>query len=167
MRVATGQRLKAARNNPKTQAKLASYLTSDRNPFRNPAVRARAQATLAAKGWQNLKGGNGTGPTIPQATLHELLGPPWKLELVIKTGMPRGSGYPQHYKADIGHPALKIAVEVHGKGHGKNGNARDRKKKAFLESRDWTVIWIWNEEILSDPSGTLRRIQAIISPTAS
>lgn len=152
---------------PDVQAHLAAYLTSDRNPFRDPAVRAKAQATLAAQGWANLNGGNGREPTIPQATLHALLGPGWTTELTIRTGMSRGSGFPPAYKADIGHPELKVAIEVHGTGHGKTGNPLDRKKRALLESLGWTVLWTWNEQILGDPCGTLRQVQETISQMVS
>jgi hypothetical protein len=144
---------------------MAAYLASDRNPFKDPVNRTKAHATLASQGWPQLTGGNGTGPTIPQATLHGLLGPPWELELPIRTGKSKGSGYPTCYKVDIGHPGGKTAIEVHGKGHGKNGNLSDRKKRGLLESLGWTVLWIWNTEILNDPSGTLKRVREITSPT--
>jgi len=147
---------------------MREYLGSDRNPFKNASfteISAKAQAVLAAQGWPQLRGGNGTGPTIPQVTLHKLLSTPWELELVIRTGMPKGSGYPPCYKVDIGHPDLKIAIEVHGNGHGRTGNRRDRKKRDLLESLGWIVLWIWNKQILQDPSGILRQVQETISQT--
>lgn len=163
----TDRQRAAARQNiiKARQAVSPDYLSSDRNPFFDPAVRQKSRETNAARGWPQLTGGNGTGPTIPQAMLHKALGDGWQLELAIRTGMGKGSGYPGAYKADISNRAQKIVIEVHGKGHSKSGNARDRKKRDLLESLGWTVLWIWNTEILNDLSGTLRRIRVTISPT--
>lgn len=101
--------------------------------------------------------------------LLEALGSPWELEYPV-SGWPRTQGYPASYKLDLGHPTRKVGIEVHGRGHGKKagpGTERDRKKRAFLEERGWKVLWVWNEEILTDLSGTLKQLQATISPTGS
>lgn len=166
-REASAQNARKASSSPK----FREYVESERNPFRSlsPESRAKAHAKLAAQGWPNLRGGNGTGPTIPQASLHRLLSTEagWELEIVIRTGQPKGSGYPPAYKADIGNRALMTAIEVHGKGHGASGTAGDWKKRRLLESLGWTVLWFQNREILSDPCGTLRRVREITSPITS
>ena len=151
---------------PDVQAKLHVHLHGPGNPFLDPEVRKRAHETNAARGWPQLRGGNGKGPTVPQQKLHALLGTGWQMELAISIS-PRLPGLPLFYKVDIGHQGLMAAIEVHGKGHGKRGTPEDHRKRDFLESRGWMVLWVWNEEILNDPSGTLRRLQATISRAGS
>jgi hypothetical protein len=157
---------KASQASPRTR----EYLASDRNPFRGSTgdpIRRRGQATNAANGWPGLTGGNGRGLTIPQELLLRQLGEGFIPECSVSLG-PKAPGYPTNYKLDLGNPELKIGIELHGESHrGITGRARDEKKRLKLESLGWTVLAFWNEEILNDLSGTLRRIQETTSRTAS
>jgi hypothetical protein len=154
---------------PDVAEKLAQHLTGPGNPFLDPAVRARGQATSAARGWPSLRGGNGTGLTVPQAVLLAALGSGWEAEYPVK-GWGRLPGYPACYKLDLAQSETMTGIEVHGKGHGQvhgHGSPKDQKKRQFLESRGWTIAWIWNEEILTNLSGTLRRLRETTLPTES
>lgn len=94
-------------------------------------------------------GGNGRGPTEPQRQLSLALGPEWVLELVVPTKIPRGEGYPTHYKIDLAHPAHMIAIEVDGPSHASFAvRERDEKKDAFLQERGWSVLRVSNAEAL-------------------
>lgn len=154
------------RHLPEVQRKLQAHLQGPTNPFRDPQVQQRAHATLRAKGYPQLNGGNGRGPTLPQQMLCEALGTGWVLEHIQGTS-PRPPSYPTHYKIDIANPQSMIAVEVHGRGHGRHGIPTDHKKRKYLESRGWTVLWVWNHEILDDLSGILKRVRETTSPTVS
>jgi hypothetical protein len=99
--------------------------------------------------------------------LWEALGTAWVLEYPV-FGWGRIPNFPTTYKLDIACPEHRIGIEVHGKGHGKIdglGNPKDRKKREFLQLRGWTILWVWNEPILSDLSGTLRLLRETTSLT--
>ena len=148
--------------NPEFVAKLRAYLHSERNPFRDPATREKGEAALRAKGYSMLNGGNGTGRTRPQKMLAELLG--WEIEYVVRTGMPRGSGYPTHYKLDIAHPQAMLAVEVDGQSHhSKSRMAQDVKKDEFLEHLGWIVVRVRNEDVLQSCEAIARSILSLMS----
>lgn len=136
--------------------RLKEYLASDRNPLRDPRVRARAHAACAVLGWPMLDGGNGK-LTRPQKLLAALLG--WEVEVSIPTKAAPRSGHPSNYKVDVGNAKLKIAVEVDGKSHAsKVARLRDGKKDALLRSLGWKVIRLKNEEVMRDPLACARRV---------
>jgi hypothetical protein len=148
--------------NPRFVARLQEYLHSDRNPFLNDAVRAKARDTLVADGYSMLNGGNGTGLTVPQRMLADRLG--WPTEFIVRTKMPPGSGYPSHYKVDIADPTSLVGVEVDGHSHALVRRAAlDVKKDEFLESLGWLVIRVTNREVMEDCEG---RAQHIVSLTS-
>lgn len=142
------------------QEKLAAHLFSDNNPFKNPLVRQKAHKTLAKRGYPQLNGGNGRPPSNPQSMLAKRLG--WKMEYVYPTKR-YGMGYPTHYKIDIANPDLMIAIEVHGCGHLTKGvKEKDIKKQLFLESKGWTVLTFWNQEILDNLEDVISRVQLAV-----
>jgi hypothetical protein len=103
-----------------------------------------------------VRGGNGRGPSVPQAMLADALG--WRMEFVVLTNEPRGSGYPSHYKIDIANPFAKIAIEVDGNSHSSLARrAQDEKKDSFLVSRGWLVLRFSNREVMENLSACVRR----------
>jgi hypothetical protein len=152
------------RISPEGQAKLSEYLHSDRNPFRDPAVRAKAQAALREKGYSMLNGGNGRDLTVPQKLLAARLG--WATEVVVPTG--RKSPYPHAYKIDVASPELMIAVEVDGESHkSKTAKTRDSRKDNLLRSLGWTVLRFWNAEVLDETDRVVRQIMEAVGSTTS
>jgi hypothetical protein len=156
--------------------RTASKRMKERNPMHNPETRAKVSATLKAMGWcPPVRGGNGRGVTEPQAALSELL--EWPTEVVVRTKMPRGSGYPPNYKLDIGEPDLMVGIEIDGFSHcSKERQAQDAKKEDLLSSLGWTVLRFTNEEVMGDLGGCARTVVSTIwkskattttSPTAS
>lgn len=113
-------------------------------------VAAKVSASLRLLGCKpTLRGGNGSGPTLPQKLLFEALEGEWKLELVVIT-QGTALGYPSCYKIDIGDEARKIGIEVDGESHRSNKiRQKDIKKAAFLAGRGWKIIRIKNNEILT------------------
>lgn len=112
-----------------------------RNPMRDPVTRAKAAASLSALGktpW--LMGGNGRGPTKPQAMLANLLG--WPMEVPVTNGR-------SVYLIDIANQALKIAVEVDGNSHNTAKQKRiDRHKEKRLASLGWCVLRFTNKQVM-------------------
>jgi hypothetical protein len=158
--VAAAEAMRRNWENPAFVESLRTYLKSDRNPFRDPATRAKSEAVLRAQGYSMLNGGNGTGLTVPQRLLSEELD--WPTEFIVRTRMPRGSGYPTHYKLDIANPAEMIAVEVDGHSHTLKDRIRqDVKKDEFLESLGWLVVRIKNEDVLENCPRVARDILSL------
>lgn len=138
----------------RTNRKYASQRMTERNPMRNEASREKMRATLLEMKHQpRERGGNGTGPTVPQARLAELLG--WPMEVVFKTGYPRVKGGPPgHYKLDIANEAAKVAVEVDGGSHCSLARREsDRRKDEILAGAGWLVLRFSNAAVLADPEG--------------
>jgi hypothetical protein len=140
----------AAQTMAATNRKHASARMTQNNPMRDPEARAKMSATLKAIGHQpRERGGNGRGPTVPQAMLAEALD--WPIEVVVRTGCSgrEGLGYPAHYKLDIANEFLKVAVEVDGPSHGSlERRQQDAKKDAFLRGIGWTVLRFSNREVM-------------------
>lgn len=111
------------------------------------AVRRKCSEVLRAMGYApKVRGGNGHPLTAPQAILLAALGPPWVAEHAVSLG-PRQAGYPTSYKLDLADPARKVGVEVDGHSH-RSRRALDRKKDEKLASLGWTVLRIWNADVL-------------------
>ena len=160
---------------PESRARLMAHLHGKSNPFRNPAVRAKAQMTLAAKGYAMLNGGNGRPLPLPQQILIAATG--WTPELAINTQARRNrSPHPTCYKVDLGNEPLKIGIEVDGQSHNSpSARLRDAKKQSFLESRGWLILRYTTEQVLRElpmvlaqiASTTSKRALGITSPTLS
>lgn len=93
----------------------------------------------------NFAGGNGVEPTRVVKLFASILEPfGFIRELPIKTaGHQTSHNAPDNYKADFGHPRLKIAIELDGPSH-HNHRAKeiDQKKNNVLTSLGWTVFRI-------------------------
>lgn len=142
------------------------------NPSKRSDVRAKVSASLRQIGHRpRVRGGNGTGNTLPQQMLADALG--WPTEVVVATRMPRSGGWPRHYKIDIANERLKVAIEVDGNSHcALARKAQDRRKEEFLRSHGWTVLRFSNQQVISDMAGCLSSISRFTgtetsSPTAS
>lgn len=132
------------------------------NPMARPEVRERVSAILRARGHRPpVRGGNGTGLTKPQRLLADLLG--WETEIVLGTGT-RGNGVPSHWKLDIGHSELKMAVEVDGPSHwALERQACDRRKAKFLADRGWLLVRFTNRQVLKDVHACVEKVLSIAS----
>lgn len=111
---------------------------------RDPAIRARRDATMRGRGFCGQRGGNGQR-TAQQEALASALD--WPMEYNIATGNPRRPCA----IVDIAHPALLIAIEVDGASHhtAKQKN-RDRRKEAMPLELGWIVLRFWNSEITNE-----------------
>lgn len=136
------------------------------NPMTNPDVRRRVSQILKEMNHKpSVRGGNGTGLTLPQMILLNALGPTWVAEFALSLGR-RRRGYPTHYKLDLANVAMRVCIEVDGPSHYSRKDA-DAKKDAMLASLGWSVLRFWNRDILiwsdsgmptdSSISTTLRR----------
>jgi hypothetical protein len=109
-----------------------------------------------------IHGGNGKGMTVPQSMLADAL--QWPVEFVVKTGATKGDGRPFHYKLDIAHPLLKVAVEVDGRSHrSMTVRQSDARKDLFLKSSGWTVLRFSNQQVMDDLAGC---VQMVLSTTS-
>lgn len=108
------------------------------------------RSTLLAMGHGPVvRGGNGRPLSLPQQMLAESLG--WRTEYIVRTGMPRGQGYPTHYKLDIADPESMIAIEVDGGSHcSLKRQAQDKKKENFLAGLGWKVLRFKNQEVMEN-----------------
>lgn len=90
------------------------------------------------------------GMTAPQQKLFALLRGGWTPEGVVSV-MERGGkrgGYPTHYKVDLLHPELKIAVEIDGASHASlKRREQDRKKDSYLRKCGWRVLRLLNADV--------------------
>src|SRR6266487_5250277 len=138
---------------------MLEYLHSDRNPFNDPAVRAKAHLTLAQQGYKHLTGGNGS-LSVPQLLLYTqlqlLTKLTWSLEIPAKT-------IGKHYVIDIAHVDLKIAIEVDGNSHLTKERQRiDQEKDKFLTSTGWTIFRFTNSEVLKDSTLCVKKVHECI-----
>jgi hypothetical protein len=138
---------------------------TERNPMKCNATRVKMSKTLKEINHQPpWRGGNGTGPTKMEVQLHSQLPWGWLLNYIEPTKIPRGNGYPTHYKLDIANPLRKIAVEIDGGSHyALTRRAQDEKKSKFLESRGWSVLRFTNDEIATALEACVQRILSTTS----
>lgn len=147
----------------RTNRIYASARMRARNPMRHEHVRAKMSSTLRRIGHgPPLRGGNGRPISAPQAALAEALG--WETEIILPTRMDRVSGYPTHYKLDIAHEGLKIAIEVDGFSHCSiERRAQDRRKEDFLDSLGWRVLRFSNRQVTGDLAACVRTVMSTTS----
>lgn len=119
-------------------------------PSLNTEVAQKVSETLRRKGHKpSERGGNGRPMTVPQVTLLELLGSEWTPELAVTTG---GGYQPHHYKIDLAHAVLKVAVEIDGPSHNSpSRRAADKRKDEWLRAHGWTVLRYSNQTVLNGP----------------
>src|SRR5690606_8474470 len=96
-----------------TNRKYASERMRKKNAMHDPASVQKMKDTLAKMGHRPaFRGGNGKPVPMPQQRLANHLG--WPTEVVIAPG---DRERPYHYRVDIAHPTMKVAVEVDGGSH--------------------------------------------------
>ena len=140
-----------------TNRRYASARMTARNPMRLPDVRERMAATKRGCPWKGPRGGNGRPAPKAQSALAAALG--WPMEVVVVTG-----NRPAHYKLDIAHVGLKVAIEVDGSGHSSlRIRAADERKAAFLRGQGWTVLRFTNAQVLADVTDCARMVTSTIS----
>jgi hypothetical protein len=146
----------------------ASARMVSNNPMHRDGSLEKMKKTLKRIGHKPVvRGGNGCGATRAEEALSNALG--WPMQVVVRTNMPRVSGYPSCYKIDVANPSLKVGVEVDGSSHTSlSRKAQDTKKDAFLRGLGWIVLRVSNRQALEALSSTISRLKALIptSPTA-
>ena len=148
-----------------TNRKYARDRMITRNPMHSPETRAKVSVTLKQiKHAPRVRGGNGKPATHAEMMLALLLAPHgFVSQLVVPTRTGRA---PWHYKIDIAHPVLKIAVEADGPSHGSLiRQESDRRKDEFLTGAGWKVFRFSNEEILKSPETVLFTISRSVIST--
>jgi hypothetical protein len=140
-------RILSSQTMSRTNKIYASARMKTSNPMSNPETRLKVSQTLKELGHKPLiQGGNGRGPTVHEKLISDALH--WPTNVIVSTKMSKYSGYPNHYKLDIGDIDKKIGVEIDGQSH--NTLARqnqDVKKENFLASLGWTIIRFTNKEV--------------------
>lgn len=146
----------------KTNKQYASGRMKVNNPMFNPKSKEKMKTTLRAIGHKpKIQGGNGKGPTIQQLSIASTLG--WDMEVSVKTGMKKGSGYPQCYKIDIANCVLKIGIEIDGRSHlSISRKKQDKKKDDFLKSIGWTIIRFTNKEVEKNHDRCIQKVLGFI-----
>lgn len=148
-----------------TNRKYASERMRTRNPMKREDVRLKLSQRLKEIGHQpRIRGGNGRPATATEALMAQLLG--WDTQVIVRTGCTPvpGALYPTHYKIDVGHSGLKIAIEIDGSSHGLlKRKEQDRKKTRFLESLGWTVFRFSNKQVLENPLLCVQTVMSTIS----
>lgn len=151
-REVVGQKRKAwlTSGNPKAVQEIERI--RQLNPMSNKATVEKMIEVKTANGTlrQGLgenRGGNGTGLTVPQKRLFEVLEPGWTPELAIPLGG-RFPGYPTNYKVDLGNQTMRLAIELDGRTHSsQEQKEKDKKKDIMLGSLGWTVLRFTNKMI--------------------
>lgn len=139
----TWVRRDASQRMARTNRAHASDRMRRNNPMHSAEVRERMSDTLKRIGHRPpQRGGNGSGLTEPQRRLAECLG--WETETVI---VPRDGEMPWHYRVDIAHPSMRVAVEVDGGSHfSLVRQASDRRKDERLSALGWLVFRFSNRD---------------------
>ena len=135
------------------------------NPMRQQeSIDKMAEARRSKGHWKPpIRGGNGTGMTVPQSLLLGALGAGWVVEHAIPTRS-KDQTIPHCYKVDLALPEVMLAVEVDGNTHKtKLGRERDAKKDRVLSGLGWTVLRFSNREIASGTSACAQEVLSTIS----
>lgn len=147
----------------KTNRKYASDRMKKHNPMSRADVRQRASQSLRAIGHKpTIQGGNGRPMPEPQRILSEAMG--WPTEVVVKTYMPRGSGYPPAYKIDVASKELMVGIEIDGESHyALVRQAQDAKKEELLSGYGWTVLRFSNKDVMQNLTRCVETVWSTIS----
>ncbi|MCF8880545.1 DUF559 domain-containing protein [Hyphobacterium sp. SN044] len=71
-----------------------------------------------------------------------------------------------HFIADFACAKAKLVIEVDGATHGSDRElTRDEKRTAFLESRGWRILRVWNNDIYDNLDGVMDAIGAALPPS--
>lgn len=140
-----------------------------------PGPRAKMSATMKRIGHKpQVRGGNGTGMTEPQARLYHALkdlGIEVKDEYGISTRtIPdwRERKYPWAYKSDLGIAEVKLSIEIDGEDHClKKQRALDEKKTNCLNMLGWKVLRFSNQEVMENLEACVQTVTSTISKLKS
>lgn len=66
------------------------------------------------------------------------------------------------YVADFLSYSARLIVEVDGSQHGEERSAHDLERTAWLESHGFRVLRFWNNEVLGNLEGVVRRITEVL-----
>jgi hypothetical protein len=145
------------------RSELLRVRMQEKNPMVDPLVREKIRRSHWIRephAYVHLDGGNGNGPTLPEQSLHERLGEEWKWQFVVPTGSPRREGIPTHYKLDLAHPVLQLAIEIDGNSHrSRLGKERDERKTTWLTANGWRVLRFRNEEVNQNLEAVIAAIE--------
>lgn len=154
------QKLFKQRNDPTFVSANLDYLLN-RNCMKRPEIRQKVSDALSGKDFPAIRGGNGTGLTVPQKILLSELGNGWFAEHVVFS-----KGFLKDWPlmiVDLAFPARKIAVEINGLSHNTLSiKKRDQRKKEILQSLGWLVRSFTNEEILGDCKKIAAHLKSIL-----
>lgn len=152
----------SSRTMASTNGKYASARMKANNPMHRGCAEV-VSATLRRMGHKPpVRGGNGRPAPEPQRLLAEALG--WPMEVVVPTRIPRGAGWPVHYKLDVASREHMVAVEVDGSSHcALDRRAQDARKDEFLRGLGWTVLRFTNQEVMASLEACVRTVMSTTS----
>jgi len=143
-----GEKIKARMKIPEVKEKYrAGWSRGQKKRFERIEEREKSTARtmeLIAVGkiipFGGRKHGNGNPPTKEEMEmLHRLQAYGFVLNHVVPTGTK--SPLPTHYKLDLAHVDMMLAVEVDGSSHFiKERRESDERKDEFLQSKGWRVL---------------------------
>lgn len=156
----TWVRRDASERMARTNRAHASERMRRNNPMHRPGPRAKMTETLHKIGHKpRQRGGNGSGPTVPQHRLAEFLG--WPMEVVVAPG---DGERPYHYKMDIAHPSMKVCVEVDGASHcSLERRASDLRRDERLSSLGWLTFRFSNRDAMERTEECVRTVLSTTS----
>jgi len=133
-----------------------------REVIHRPDVKAKRMARIEeqrALGFPKLTYHNGTGPTVPQKMLFDVLPAGTVMEFPIPAG---NVGTPP--RVDLAIPWLRLAIEVDGSSHAiQSRKDIDAEKERVLRQRGWTLLRFSNQEILRNLCWVVEKIQQSIA----
>ena len=158
------EKFELEQNNERRSQKQSKYgktiFGEKNNPMSNPETVQKMRKKLIGRTFLS-RGGNGK-ITPQQEHLFGLLGQGWIMELPILTKeyVGKQKSLPNCYKVDIGNPALKLLIEIDGKSHTtKKWKYLDKRKTEILTSLGWRILRFWNEEVTTNPTSCIQKIQ--------
>lgn len=158
-RLLRSENLAAQRQSASFQAGLSSYLSSEKNPLRGSQAREKSLAIQRAKGFPNLRGGNGAPLPDRQIRLARLLSAETEVSVALGDGE-----RPHHYLVDVGIERLRLAIEIDGQSHkAKARQQQDRRKDTRLNTAGWTVLRFWNSQLDEELDQVATEIRSTIS----
>ncbi|QNA83591.1 endonuclease domain-containing protein [Sphingomonas sp. So64.6b] len=76
----------------------------------------------------------------------------WNLLSRYRPAFTRQLSIDDRYIIDLANRTAKLAVELDGSQHHDQANY-DAERTAYLEAEGWTVIRLWNSDVISNPEG--------------
>lgn len=152
----------AAQRRRGTKDPRASARMKANNPMSMPGVLEKVKAALKGREFKH-RGGNGS-LTAQQIAIRDATGMVTEHAVNTKPVRYLVAGIPKHYKLDLAHPEMLLAVEVDGQSHRTTaGRERDARKDAALAALGWSVLRFSNEEVTANLPMVLEKIRASIA----